>query len=255
MTVFHIPHSSTFIPAEYRKKLLLNDNELRSELLHMTDWHTDDLFSGAVSEPDTVVKFGYSRLMVDPERFEVDTKEQMTKVGMGVIYERTSDHRVLRDSPTMVEREELLSRYYRPHHARLQDAVTAELGKKGRALIVDCHSFPSKALPYETDQKSVRPDICIGTDDFHTPGRLVEKVKRSFEELGYSVEYNKPFLGTIVPLKYFNSHPQVNSIMLEINRSLYIDASSGLILKQGYKNTKLQIGLVLRSLLTSLKFM
>ncbi|MCG7980277.1 MAG: N-formylglutamate amidohydrolase [Candidatus Thiodiazotropha endolucinida] len=248
MTVFHIPHSSTFIPTEYLKKLLLNDNELRSELLHMTDWHTDDLFSGDVSETDTVVKFGYSRLMVDPERFEDDTREQMTKVGMSVIYERTSDQRKLRNSPTTEEREELLRRYYRPHHARLHDAVSDELSKTDRSLIVDCHSFPSKALPYETDQESVRPDICIGTDNFHTPSRLAIKLKSVFEQLGYSVEYNRPFAGAIVPSIYYRCHPSVHSVMLEINRSFYINEATSASLTLEYQITKLHIASLLRSL-------
>ncbi|MCG8086109.1 MAG: N-formylglutamate amidohydrolase [Candidatus Thiodiazotropha taylori] len=247
MTVFHIPHSSTFIPVEYREKLLLSDQELSLELLRMTDWHTDDLFSGAVTESDTVIKFGYSRLMVDPERFEDKTKETMTKVGIGVIYERTSDQRVLRSAPTIEERETLLSQFYRPHHASLEAAVSAELTSTGRALIVDCHSFPSKALPYETDQQTNRPDICIGTDDFHTPSSISENLKSAFELLGYSVELNRPFAGTIVPMAYYRRHPQVYSVMLEINRSLYIDESSGCKLKPSHQNTKVNIASILRS--------
>lgn len=172
----------------------------------------------------------------------------MTKAGMGVIYERTSDQRKLRNSPITQECEELLRQNYRPHHARLQDAVTDELCKTGRTSIVDCHSFPSKALPYETDQESARPDICIGTDTFHTPGRLAIKLKSVFEQLGYSVEYNRPFAGTIVPLIFYGRHPEVHSVMIEINRSLYIDEITSVWLTHGYQITKLNIGCALKSL-------
>jgi hypothetical protein len=37
--------------------------------------------------------------------------------------------------------------------------VATELG---RCLIIDCHSFPSVALPYELDQREERADFCIG---------------------------------------------------------------------------------------------
>ena len=30
-------------------------------------------------------------------------------------------------------------------------------------------TFDTVALPYELDQNPARPDICIGTDEFHTP--------------------------------------------------------------------------------------
>jgi hypothetical protein len=41
--IIHVPHSSTFIPPEIRKDILLSDDELESELLGMTDWYTMNL--------------------------------------------------------------------------------------------------------------------------------------------------------------------------------------------------------------------
>ena len=53
----------------------------------MTDAYTDKLFS----VPDAaVVRYPVSRLIADPERFENDAEEVMSKLGMGVIYTRTS---------------------------------------------------------------------------------------------------------------------------------------------------------------------
>ncbi len=58
------------------------------------------------------------------------------------------------------------------------DHFTEELKRKGKSLIIDCHSFPEKPFPYEEDQSLERPDICIGTDSYHSPQRLVEKCVR-----------------------------------------------------------------------------
>ncbi len=89
--------------------------------------------------------------------------------------------------------------------------------------IIDGHSFYDEPLPYEFDQDADRPDICIGTDEYHTPRRVEEEVCCLFRKKGYSVEINRPFAGCIVPLKYYRSDKRVMSVMIEINRRLYID--------------------------------
>jgi len=58
----------------------------------------------------------HSRLAFDPERFEDDDKEVMASRGMCVIYEKTSDGRVLRKRSSPEEREQSLEKYYRPYH-------------------------------------------------------------------------------------------------------------------------------------------
>jgi len=167
--VLHIPHDSSLVPSDEREHILLNDADLSAELLAMTDHWTFDLF-GAGVPPAQVVRAQYSRLIVDVERFDNDEQEPMAACGMGVIYERTSNGKRLREPPSAKERERLLSTYYRPHHSRLAAAVDRALVHRGMAVILDCHSFASYPLPYEADQELDRPDICIGTDPFHTSG-------------------------------------------------------------------------------------
>jgi N-formylglutamate amidohydrolase len=147
----------------------------------------------------------------------------------------------LRLPPAEEEREALLDAYYRPHHQRLADAVNAELKRESRAVILDCHSFPSKPLPYEPDQNPERPDICIGTDDHHTPGALLEAVKDRCRAEGLSFAVNRPFAGCIVPMAHFGKNRNVCSIMLEVNRRLYLDEETGK--KSGsFENCRLSVG-------------
>ncbi len=89
-------------------------------------------------------------------------------------------------------------------------------------LIIDGHSFPALPLPYELNQTVFRPDFCIGTDDFHTPEELVARVEKILESCGYSTAWNQPFSGTIVPMKHYNKDQRVQSLMIEINRWLYL---------------------------------
>ena len=89
-------------------------------------------------------------------------------------------------------------------------------------LIIDGHSFPALPLPYELNQTAFRPDVCLGTDDFHTPEELVARVEKIFESCGYSNARNQPFGGTIVPMKHYHKDQRVQSLMIEINRWLYL---------------------------------
>lgn len=224
--VLHIPHSSVIVPDKLRAKISLTGLELELELLRMTDRYTDELFDVKKTVADRVV-FPVSRLVVDPERFEKDADEPMAKMGMGVIYTATSQKGVLRPPPGDVEREWLITKFYRPHHLQLMEQVDARLKQFGRAFIVDCHSFPDKALPYELNQDGDRPDICLGTDGFHSPKYLVDAAEVLFSQRGYSVGIDCPFEGALVPEKHYRLVPRVESIMIELNRKLYMNEMTG----------------------------
>lgn len=225
--IFHIPHASSNIPPEQGAKIILTDEALSRELLKVTDWFTDELFGCHAGAGDSVIVFPVSRLVVNPERFLDDALEPMAKVGMGVVYTKTSAGKALFIAPTKGERNLLIDSYYRPHHKQLSDAVEAEIKRDNSALILDCHSFPSEPLPYELDQNPNRPDICIGTDEYHTPQRLLAAVEDRCRVEGLIYAINRPFSGSIVPLGHYRNNPYVLSIMIEVNRRLYIIEKTG----------------------------
>ena len=103
----------------------------------------------------------------------------------------------------------------------LTEAVKMELEETGEALIIDCHSFSNQPLPHEDSQAIPRPDICIGTDGFHTPEKLLQDTLSYFESCGYTVKVNDPFAGTLIPMDYYQSDDRVQGIMIEVNRDLY----------------------------------
>jgi N-formylglutamate amidohydrolase len=220
--VIHLPHASREIPVDLRSTFLLDDEALERELDRMTDHCTDELFAVAGKEIATV-RFPISRLVVDPERFEDDADEPMAQCGQGVVYTLTSDGRPLRHPPTPREREALLDRFYRPHHARLTALVSRALEAHGKALIIDGHSFPDVPLPMEHDQRPDRSDICIGTDPFHTPAALVERLVAACEAVGWSVQVDAPYAGAMVPGRFFRREPRVQSVLIEVNRRLYVE--------------------------------
>lgn len=213
--IMHIPHSSTNIPD--RNQFLLNDVELDKEILKLTDIGTDVIFNLGFGVEHKIFK--YNRLYCDVERLP-DDQEEMFKFGRGFFYTKTDDGRDLRNEQSFKDNVKF---YYDRHHKNLESAVRNKLLEEGIATIIDCHSFSD--IPFETDliKDDNRPDICLGTDDFHTPKWLVDKLSIYFEGLGYSVKINNPYAGTIVPLKYYKKDVNVNSIMIEVNRKLFID--------------------------------
>lgn len=79
----------------------------------------------------------------------------------------------------------------------------------------------------ELDQAPNRPDICIGTDDFHTPESLTAFLVNYFTDLGYDTKINTPFKGSLVPLHYYQKDSRVKSIMIEVNKKVYLDNPEG----------------------------
>jgi N-formylglutamate amidohydrolase len=136
-----------------------------------------------------------------------------------------------------VIREAILKDYYGPHHEKLNQTVEKQLKKCGKATILDCHSFPNKPFKRDLNQNPDRPDFNIGTDAFHTPKKLIILSKKFFNEKGLSVGLDWPYSGTIVPLAQYKKNKNVQSIMLEVNRSLYLDKNTNLRSKQ-YLKTK-----------------
>ncbi len=224
--VIHVPHSSTEIPEDAAHALLLTPSDVEAELLAMTDWYTEEIFALSLAIA-TTVRFPVSRLVVDPERFTDDSQELMAAKGMGVIYTRASDGRPLRPEPKVAERADLLARYYEPHHKALTTAVLAALEQHATCLVIDGHSFPTKPLPYEVDQRPDRPDICIGTDAHHTPAWLRDLAVAEFERAGFRVAVDRPFAGALVPMPFYGSDTRVTAFMVEINRGLYMDERTG----------------------------
>lgn len=221
--LIHIPHSSYIIPKKYKELFFLNEDELHIEQLKMTDSYTNELFD--IKGIQKLI-FRISRLICDVERFRNENDEEMTRQGMWVCYTKTSDGKPLKKADNN-HRKEILEKYYDKHHLLFENQVKEMLKKYNRCLIIDAHSFSSNPLPYELHSDGFRPDICIGADDFHTPDKIINYFSEGFTKLGYKVKINNPFCGTIVPLRFYNRERGVNSVMIEINRSLYMDEVTG----------------------------
>ncbi|MEH6629136.1 MAG: N-formylglutamate amidohydrolase [Motiliproteus sp.] len=219
--ILHIPHASRALPAKDLVGFLRPTDNMEIELDRLTDHFTDEIFRADQPEITRVI-FPVSRYLVDPERFPVDEEEPMASHGMGVLYTDDTQLRPYRRPVNSWERKRLLDRYYYPHHAALDQATELALKKAEAVLFIDCHSFPDQALPCDLDQSPIRPDICLGTDPYHTPDKLLETVKAVFEQSGYCVTVNSPYAGTLIPNIAYRKGRRVVGLMIELNRRLYL---------------------------------
>ncbi|WP_406496967.1 N-formylglutamate amidohydrolase [Streptomyces sp. NBC_01604] len=224
--ILHVPHSAREIPPAVRAGIVLDDAGLERELDHITDAHTAEIAAEA-SQLSAVVPWRFvnrlSRLVVDPERFP-DEREEMLAVGMGAVYTRTTHRAPLRPADT--DPEPLIARYFRPYARAMTAAVAERLAAAGRAVIIDVHSYPTRALPYELHGEGPRPPVCLGTDSFHTPPELLATAREAFAECG-EIGLDSPFGGAYVPLEFYGTERRVSALMVEIRRDTYMSEPGG----------------------------
>ena len=224
--ILHVPHSARRIPQDVRAGIVLDDGALERELDHITDAHTA-LIAEEAARLSGLTPWRFvnrlSRLVVDPERFP-DEREEMLAVGMGAVYTRTTHRAALR--PADADPEPLIERYFRPYARAVTDAVAERLAAVGRAVVIDVHSYPSEPLPYELHGEGPRPPVCLGTDPFHTPPRLLAAAREAFARVG-ETGLDSPFSGTYVPLEYYGTEPRVSALMVEIRRDTYMSEPGG----------------------------
>jgi N-formylglutamate amidohydrolase len=188
---------------------------VNAEIKHLTDHATDDIFN---IEGITKLVFKYNRVFCDVERLH-DKDEEMYKYGRGFYYTKTDDGQILRNDID----KEVVKAIYTNYHNNFTKIVQDKINKIGFATIIDCHSFKNTPFKTDLDKDLPRPDFCIGTCDYHTPKYLSDRFVNRLESLGYKVKINKPYIGTIVPLAYYLKNDKVKSVMIEVNRNLYME--------------------------------
>ena len=199
--LLHIPHSSTSFPDESGYTF----DDLNADERLLIDYYADELFlPEKPSEQIDSVVFLYCRLCCDVERLVNDPLE---KDRLGLHYNR--NHR------SFLAKEEAFS-IYADYHA----SVAKKLVSMGDGtLLIDCHSFSS--IPNMLNDNPPDIDICIGynEDDTKPDEAIISRIANHFKALGYKVGINTPFSNS----KTFPVPVQYSSVMIEVNKRLYMD--------------------------------
>lgn len=210
--ILHVPHAGTRVP-DWARPSLLDAAGLAAEIAALTDHRTDVLARAAAGDALVLVN-DLSRFVVDVERFP-DGREAMRAAGMGAVYTHgTRGQRIRPDDPA--HEAALLEAFFHPWAARVEAAVRTAMAD-GPVVLLDVHSYPRDALPYETS-RGERPEVCLGTDPRHTPAWLLAAARDAFDR--FDTACDTPFAGTYVPLALLGD-AGVSSVMLEIRRDVH----------------------------------
>ena len=216
--LLHIPHSEDKIP--FKDGYVVSNAELEAEMLKLTDWKTYPLFGHYDNSLTMICPF--NRIFCDVERFEYDEDEVMAPYGMGAVYEKLDNGAPLRELTPELKEKIMIEYYWSHHYNNVNKKVKKSLDEFGVANILDCHSFPDEPFQRDLEQSKYRPDICIGTDAFHTPKKWIEYAYKLFSKNGLRVWIDKPYKGTFVPSHHLGQTKEVRSMMIEVNRKLYL---------------------------------
>lgn len=187
--LIHVPHASTFIPDDAWPEFLVPKDQVEAEALASADLYTDEMARQAWPQAK-IVQAQVSRIVVDVERYDDDTKEEMAAVGRGALY--THDHNQVRIRQALPERrrEELLSRFYWPHWRELRAQAAG-------SILIDLHTYPAESWIIERHAQGARPEIDIGFTEGLTPPSWVFALSQHFHQKGYDVGHNTPYAGVI----------------------------------------------------------
>lgn len=216
--ILHIPHSSLDLPKEFWENVVCVRSVVDEFNYNITDLYTNELFN-SVKYKSIVAP--YSRIYCDIEKFAQDDKEIMSKFGMGFVYTHTNNGKRFFELNEEYK-QKVYNDYYKKLHSDL-DRIVEDSIIKNTTILLDCHSFNKDIIMFE-DKKDNLPDICIGFDELYYNEELILFIKKYFEKYNYKVLVNYPYLGTMIPDKFIeNKVDNLHCVMIEINKSLYLD--------------------------------
>lgn len=226
--LLHVPHAGL---ESFLDSSDIETGAIVREMATMADLNTDWIARFASSSMDGnpyLLQSNMTRMECDVERYP-DDREEMNKVGMGVIYrlgiQGTDDALYSEELPQGVI-DHRLGALYKPYHRMFGSMVEEMIERFGFAVIIDVHSYAKNPLPYELHSEADRPEICIGVNndtDENMVRDLIDGDKRHGRSWSYG--FNTVFRGAITP-EGMEDNPQVHSVMLEFRKDTYMDGST-----------------------------
>ncbi|MBT4917620.1 N-formylglutamate amidohydrolase [Candidatus Peregrinibacteria bacterium] len=206
-----VPHCSTFVPVELRRKMNLSDKEIQ----RYHDHYTDEIYD---VENAHVLKAKISRLVADPNRAPDDIEMECRLCHDGVVVSITEDGKVIyKEPPKLKEIFERVEKYHDSFHQEIESLAPEML------FLIDGHSLWSVGPDTKKDSGKERADITLGNRDFTTCSRTMTlKIARFFQERDLSVSINDPYPGKYL-IGYHCSRRGLPGIQIEINQKLYMN--------------------------------
>ena len=218
-----VPHDGRLIPDEQRARMTE-----AALAIPDTDWHVAQLYGFAAELGASLLVARYSRYVVDLNRPPDDGVLYQGQVATGLCPSFTFAGDALYRDDAPVEPAELenrIERYWRPYHARLEQALDAIRERHGYALLWDAHSIPSR-VPRLFDGEL--PVLNLGNfDDRSCDPGLARELYDIASASPYESVLNGRFKGGYITRHYGDPANGVQAMQLELAQRAYMDEATG----------------------------
>ena len=177
-----------------------------------------------------------------PDSLEIQPTDRVA-AGFGVVPRLVANGLVIFDRPLPYgEAQARLKKVHAPYHRALRELLDRAAGRSGFAILVDCHSMPSRRTILKEGpgsrrfKQALEPDIVLG-DRFGTScaTQLRSAIAAHFRDRGYRVIRNQPYAGGYCTETHGRPAEGRHAIQLEINRQLYLNEATGRLRASGVR--------------------
>ncbi len=231
--VISIPHAGRLYPPSLVANLALS----HADLLLLEDRLVDCLAGPLIAAGYPVIMAQAPRAYIDCNRDPVEVDRQLApdmpggyrapsakmRAGLGLVPSRLPRRGPLwRETIGWVEVARRLSQFHQPYHAKIARQLAALRARFGTAILVDLHSMPPLVRP----ERGQQARIVIGT--LHGQSCSVDlagQVHESAVAAGFPAICDEPYPGGYTLATHGRPGKGVHALQVEIDRSLYLNAS------------------------------
>ncbi|MBK67851.1 MAG: hypothetical protein CMP22_06940 [Rickettsiales bacterium] len=240
--IFDSPHSGQDFPEDFKSPL---DRDILSQC---EDNYVDRLIEDLHQDGADLLIAEFPRLYIDVNRNVTDLRaldfkhghdklkisnSKTARHGRGLIWqwviENDEDKAAIPiyypdEKPTQEEVLNRIEDYWKPYHDLLAELILEKKQISKTVYHFNVHSCPR----FQIVSKKENADITLG-NVFNKSAdyKLMLKVKKIFEDEGFTVSLNKPFSGGYIVKRHGKPKKGVQSIQIEIAKDLYMDEDSG----------------------------
>lgn len=230
------PHSGTAYPEDFGHAVPL------ALLRRGEDTHVHELWCSAPAHGATLLAATFPRTYIDVNRNETDLDPAQiegewpvplqpgpkTQQGLGLIWQRIVKDGVptplYARKRTVAEVQHRIERYWRPYHARLQQAIDASVERFGGVWHLNLHSMPNDVYRRLGQEGKVLADFVLGDRDGTTCApEFIHLIGDTLKGFGYTVAYNEPYKGVELIGRIGQPQLRRHSLQIEIRRPVYMD--------------------------------
>ncbi len=260
--LFDSPHSGHWYPSDFQFAVSA------AQLRRTEDAHVDRLFGMASAHGASLIAARFPRAYVDCNRRRDDIDVDLlaspwpsdhplqpapsakSKLGKGLVWRLLDDGTpIYRRALGPQEIERRIMHFYDPYRTELARKAEELHERFGAYWHVNCHSMPSVAEAFATEQPGLaHADIVVGDRDGTTAAEpFVALIEHHFAARGYSVARNHPYKGADIVASLGRPERGTHSVQLELNRKLYMDEST-LEVHVGFERLRADIDALIQKL-------